>query len=163
MKIQYFILVSGAILFVFLICCSSDTEGDKGNGTGTDTGIRTCKNSAQCKPDEECANNVCVKKTPKDAEATDISDIYADIKADIDTDAEVQDIYDAGIDAGDITDASDISDAETGYRIGIMSVYEGAAGECINEEYRLRSVSGYSGVTDMRNEEYTVRSGAKFR
>ncbi len=160
-----FIYLIFCSLVCFFIHCSSDTEGEKGDDAGADTGIRTCRNSAQCRADEECVNAICVKKNPKDAEADVISDIdTADISPDIITDTggdgESGDITDGGADIADITDTSDIQQE---FRAGIISVYEGAAGECSNEEYFLKSVSGYSGMSIMSNGDFSVNSGAKFK
>ncbi|MCX7944193.1 MAG: hypothetical protein N2746_06770, partial [Deltaproteobacteria bacterium] len=120
-------------------------------------GIRTCKNTAQCRSDEECVNGVCVKRSPRDVGMDEVVEIPMDVGLDIGEDSYANDIYDVG---EGVYDARDI---EIGYSIGIMSVYEGSAGECWNEGYVLRSVSGYSGVKEMGDGEYTVKSGARFK
>ncbi len=151
-----FCLMGFSFLFYF---CSSDTEGDKIPDTGVDSGLRFCKNSAQCKLDEECSGNVCVPRSPKDAETDTISDI---------TDIQIEDTSDTLTDISDLQDVEDISDITDtdipeGYISGISSVYEGSAGECANNEYTIRSVSGYSGWNIIKNNEYTINAQARFK
>jgi|GEM_PF-2504903 len=168
-----FLLLLLIFSIVILNSCSSDSEGGKVDDTGQDVDIRFCKNSAQCKPDEKCSNGICVKKNLEDAtydiiedsniqdiDDVDITDVFTDdVIADVDnfTDVDISDIQDV---TADITDISDISQE---YKIGTMSIYEGAAGVCESDEYLLKSVSGYSGWNILENEEYTINVQARFK
>jgi len=134
--------------------CSSDTGGNNVSDAEGDIGLRLCKNSAQCNPDEECINNVCQKKSPKDAESDIYEDVIfdvADVTTDVLEDIEIEDVADVGI------------DVVSGYNSGISSVYEGVAGECEDGEYVVKSVSGYGGMRGMENEEFTVYNEARFK
>ncbi|MCX7944551.1 MAG: hypothetical protein N2746_08595, partial [Deltaproteobacteria bacterium] len=72
------------ILASLFITCSSETEGDKVDGsTMGDSGIRTCKNTAQCRSDEECVNGVCVKRSPRDVGMDEVVEIPMDVGLDI--------------------------------------------------------------------------------
>jgi hypothetical protein len=155
------------LLFTFIIpfiyYCSSETGGNNTSDAADVTGLRFCKNSAQCKPDEECINNVCQKRGPVDAE----SDIYVDVLSDatdvytdISEDTQVEDVIDYGIDSGPVDGGSDIP---IEYKAGIGSIYEGSAGECEDGEYVVKSVSGYGGTRVMEDEDYKVYSGARFK
>jgi hypothetical protein len=163
--IKKFIIVYFAIiLLIGFSFCSSDTEGGGNKDAGEDAGLRTCKNSAQCNKNEECVNGLCVTKNPQDATADNIALDIEDADV-VGEDIEITDsIPDVDIlDGGDtLTDITDV-EISTEYNIGIMSVYEGSAGECSNEEYILKSVSGYSGMGMMEGEEYTIMSGARFK
>lgn len=150
-----------SLLFLFA-SCSSDSSSSGDDVADKDANVRFCKNSAQCNTDEECVNNVCVKKSYKDAG----SDIVSQDNKEMDIEIEDITITDSeGVDAiPDVTaDVIDITDGGVEYRVGIMSVYEGAAGECENDEYIMRSVSGYSGMSRMEGDEYRVTSGARFK
>jgi hypothetical protein len=141
-------------MFFLSYSCSSDTGGNNITDVEGDVGLRLCKNSAQCKPDEECINNVCQKRSPRDAEVDINADVIIDV-ADVTTevleDIEIEDVADVGI------------DVVSGYNSGISSVYEGVAGECEDGEYIVKSVSGYGGMRRMENEEFTVNNGARFK
>ncbi len=159
------ILLSISIaLSIFLFSCSSDSEWNGNIDAGADTGMRKCKNSAQCNADEVCQNSICVKKEPRDAgDGGEVEDIYDIIHSDISEDISDTFIDVEILDGGDLT--SDISDIgiSTEYNLGISSIYEGTAGECSNDEYILKSVSGYSGMNTIENDEFTIISGARFK
>lgn len=162
--IKIFIFLVFILLSAFIFSCSSDTDGGGSKDIGEDAGLRTCKNSAQCNKNEECVNGLCVTKNPQDATADNIGLDIEDADV-VGEDIEIADsIPDVDIlDGGDtLTDITDV-EISTEYNIGIMSVYEGSAGECSNEEYILKSVSGYSGMGVIEDEEYTIMSGARFK
>ena len=161
---KFLFLLFGFYTLIVFNNCSSDTEGDTKEDAGKGSGVRVCKNSAQCSFDEECIDSVCVKKSPKDAESdthldTNTSDASDDIDTGIISDSETDiEIIDSGLDSG-----TDIRDIDSQYRIGISSVYDGTANECSNDEYILRSVSGYSGMSIMTNEDYHLNPQARFK
>jgi len=159
-------LIFVPFMFFLSYSCSSDTGGNNITDVEGDVGLRLCKNSAQCKPDEECINNVCQKRGPKDAEVDINADVIIDV-ADVTTevleDIEIEDVADVGEDV-EIGDGGDAGiDVVSGYNSGISSVYEGVAGECEDGEYIVKSVSGYGGMGRMENEEFTVNNGARFK
>ncbi|MCX7958294.1 MAG: choice-of-anchor D domain-containing protein, partial [Deltaproteobacteria bacterium] len=53
------------LMLVFLVNCGDSVNSLVGDSGSTDVSLRPCKNNAQCNADEECKNNVCVKKESK--------------------------------------------------------------------------------------------------
>lgn len=142
-----------------LLSCSDSSSGSTMDDSPSDIDIIYCRNSAQCLPDEVCVNGICQKIV--DAQGEIPSDSLHDL-SDTDTDGE---IFEPDIEISDtgISDYGDVgADVISEYTLGISSVYEGSAGECINEEYNLRSVSGYSGMGIIGNDEYEINS-VRFR
>jgi hypothetical protein len=79
--------------------------------------------------------------------------------------------FDAGPDSSDLPDVSEDSGADAGedagvdagedagieYRAAQTSVYNAAAGVCSNEDFTLRSVSGWGAGQTMDNEDYVLK------
>ena len=167
MNRKHLSIISLFLIFPFMsflsYSCSSGTGGNNITDVEGDVGLRLCKNSAQCKPDEECINNVCQKRGLRDAESDIQEDTLldvADIFTDISEDTQVEDIADSGIDSEPGDGGVDVS---IEYKAGISSIYEGSAGACEDEEYMVKSVSGYGGMRIMEDGDYTVYSGARFK
>lgn len=160
MRYSFPLSLSIAIFYASLLLSCSDSSSDSTKDDSfSDIAIRYCRNSAHCLPDEVCVKGICQKKDTVDVGEENYPDSSYDL---LDTAGEISNL-DIEISDIEISDYGDVGvDIISEYTLGISSVYEGSAGESINEEYNLRSVSGYSGMGIIGNDEYEINS-VRFR
>lgn len=107
----------------------------------------------------------------QDSGAADAADTGADAAPDASFDGASDSSYpsdasdageDAGTDGGEDAGTDSGTDAGEEYVIQQMSVYEAAAGACGNDEFDLRSTSGWGARSEMENDEFVSRGKVLF-